>query len=373
MELSNGTLTLKAGSKVYVPNGFEQDGVTPKFDVVTIASDATETRSFNTNYKLQHFYDVSNSSFGNPFLIGFNLFSGNTAPSGFQTQTNLWYDTSTNFMKYTIDQGSTWSVVNYSLPLCVFSSPTIITSIDQIFNGFGYIGSTVFALPGVKVQYPDELNTDGSYKTGVYTTISVSTFQNLATTGFARVMIDCDSGTLICPDEATIGVGKRRVWNPDRNLWTLDGVKIHYAEIGKMSGETTSPYKITSVQQYAVDSVANSNASNFSSAGRSYLSGIGMPSSKYEDWTLGATNSTYTAPANGYFFLRKMSSAVGQYIAVYYRDSANNPIGRNEWSSAANQTLTCMLGVQKGTVVSIDYNVGGSTALFQFIYAEGEN
>ena len=33
VELNNGTLTLKAGSKVYVPNGFEEDGTTPKFDI----------------------------------------------------------------------------------------------------------------------------------------------------------------------------------------------------------------------------------------------------------------------------------------------------------------------------------------------------
>ena len=31
LELSSGTLTLKAGSKVYVPNGFEQDGTTKKY------------------------------------------------------------------------------------------------------------------------------------------------------------------------------------------------------------------------------------------------------------------------------------------------------------------------------------------------------
>ena len=40
LELNDGTLTLKAGSKVYVPNGFEADGVTPKFDYMDITSDS---------------------------------------------------------------------------------------------------------------------------------------------------------------------------------------------------------------------------------------------------------------------------------------------------------------------------------------------
>lgn len=41
LELNNGTLTLKAGSRVYVPNGFESDGTTPKFILKTIQSDIT--------------------------------------------------------------------------------------------------------------------------------------------------------------------------------------------------------------------------------------------------------------------------------------------------------------------------------------------
>ena len=39
LELNNSMLTLKTGSKVYVPNGFEQDGVTRKFSEVIINTD----------------------------------------------------------------------------------------------------------------------------------------------------------------------------------------------------------------------------------------------------------------------------------------------------------------------------------------------
>lgn len=41
IELNNGILTLKAGSKIYVPNGFEQDGITKKFITVTVSNDLT--------------------------------------------------------------------------------------------------------------------------------------------------------------------------------------------------------------------------------------------------------------------------------------------------------------------------------------------
>ena len=39
LELNDGVLTLKAGSQVIVPNGFEADGTTPKFDYADITSD----------------------------------------------------------------------------------------------------------------------------------------------------------------------------------------------------------------------------------------------------------------------------------------------------------------------------------------------
>ena len=31
-ELNNGVITIKAGTKVYIPNGFETDGITRKFE-----------------------------------------------------------------------------------------------------------------------------------------------------------------------------------------------------------------------------------------------------------------------------------------------------------------------------------------------------
>lgn len=52
---------------------------------------------------------------------------------------------------------------------------TGIQSIDQVFNGFGYIGSTVFALPGVKGLIPNGRNADGSLKNIEFTIDSVKT------------------------------------------------------------------------------------------------------------------------------------------------------------------------------------------------------
>ena len=84
-------------------------------------------------------------------------FSGSTAPAqgSFSGSYAVWYDTTNKVIKLTNDGGSTWFGDN-SFPLCVYSSTgTSASSIDQVFNGFGYIGSTIFALPGVEGLIPN--------------------------------------------------------------------------------------------------------------------------------------------------------------------------------------------------------------------------
>ena len=163
LELVDGTLTLKAGSKVYVPNEFEVDGTTPKFDVVTIENDVQLLSSLTSAY--------ADGDYSWRYTKDLNKIQGGTnVLKQIQSQTYdssaqycMFYDTTNNIIKYTTDSGATWES-GYSLPFCLsqLKSGKGLTSIDQIFNGFGYIGSTVFALPGVKVQIPNGRNEDGT-------------------------------------------------------------------------------------------------------------------------------------------------------------------------------------------------------------------
>ena len=168
LELVDGALTLKAGSKVYIPNGFEADG-SNKFDVVTIAFDISNTYTGAT---------FSNLVFVSPTNTlhkpNCNMYSGSTAPSGESYM--MWYDTENNSVKYTSNGGSTW-VGGYSLPVCLqtTTSGSGTTSIDKVFNGFGYIGSTVYALPGVKGLAPNGRSSDGTLNNMEFETKSVIT------------------------------------------------------------------------------------------------------------------------------------------------------------------------------------------------------
>ena len=160
LELNDGTLTLKAGSKVYVPNGFESDGTTPKFDVVAVPTDINYTAGYNDTRML--FVQGSNHSGMDGFPVS-QCYSGTTAPTG---STYLyWYDTTNNIIKRTIDGGSTWDSNDYSLPICIITGgSSVVSSLDQVFNGFGYIGSTIFALPGTVVSMPNGKEENGVLK-----------------------------------------------------------------------------------------------------------------------------------------------------------------------------------------------------------------
>ena len=163
LELNNGTLTLKAGSKVYVPNGA---GV---FNVVTIARDISVSAVANRNTMILY----RNGSLQRMDVD--YCYSGAMAPTP-SSSFAIWYDTANNVIKYTSDTGSTWTANNISLPLCIaIETTTGFTSINQVFNGFGYIGSTVFALPGVKGLIPNGRNADGSLQNIEFTTTRVLT------------------------------------------------------------------------------------------------------------------------------------------------------------------------------------------------------
>lgn len=169
LELNNGTLTLKAGSKVYVPNGV---GV---FDEVIIQSDLTLTftKPSSTKEIILLRYDQSQLEHWDTN----DCYSGSSKPSA---QYQCWYNTDANTINASSNGGSSYGV-NLSLPLVQISvDSTGITSIDKIFNGFPYIGSTIFALPGVEGLIPNGRNADGSLNNIKFKTTSVLTYNNFA-------------------------------------------------------------------------------------------------------------------------------------------------------------------------------------------------
>lgn len=108
---------------------------------------------------------------------------------------------------------------------------------------------------------------------------------------------------------------------------------------------------------------ADADLSNINTSGKSFASSLAMPSSKYIDLTLGASGSTYTAPANGWI-LCTLSVQANGYIRV-----------QNFWAQSNNvddSYVSIFYPITKGESVSIEYTKYLSTIFFRFIYAEGE-
>lgn len=170
LELNNGKLTLKAGSKVYAPNG------TNTFDSIDIADDLIMSNVAGTKQIVV--YVTAGGTSLNWQEVG--TLSSGTTDSLAGADWHLWYDTSNNIIKRYGDSGSLTSS-GHCFPIAIVTvSSGTITSIDQVFNGFGYIGGIVFTLPGVKGLIPDGRNADGTLRNRLLncTTVQVSSIFN---------------------------------------------------------------------------------------------------------------------------------------------------------------------------------------------------
>ena len=196
-ELKDGVLTIKAGTVLIVPYG-------------TVDLSATHTVGSNflhQNYKVVYTqYDSDGKFFvwvelqedlihttqgiltesGMEFILpemnwatdwGLeSILSGETPPTG----NRFFYNTQTNYVEW-YDNNKIIHL-GFSLPIMITNKENgIPTSITQVFNGMGYIGSTVFVLPGVKGLIPNGRNADGTFNNVEYTTNQIVTF--IASTG----------------------------------------------------------------------------------------------------------------------------------------------------------------------------------------------
>lgn len=115
---------------------------------------------------------------------------------------------------------------------------------------------------------------------------------------------------------------------------------------------------------------ANVDASNFTDSGTTFLSGLGMPSNRYETLTVGASGSTYTAPANGLFWMTANSNGGGQFIVISNTSKGNIRLISWTFDYSNSRRLTTFIWVNKGDRVSVSYTTRSVESL-RFFYASG--
>jgi hypothetical protein len=165
-ELKDGNLILKAGSQFIIPNGFEADGTTRKFDYHTLKNDVTLLASYVNDTQ----YYVYNTVTGGFDYMGVT-YSGSEHHT---TSHGLSYNTKTNNVKIYSGANTVYSD-KVSFPFVKVTSNRTVITVNEVFNGFGYIGSTVWVDKGVKGLIPNGRNEDGTCKNVEFTTSNVIT------------------------------------------------------------------------------------------------------------------------------------------------------------------------------------------------------
>ena len=92
-----------------------------------------------------------------------------------------------------------------------------------------------------------------------------------------------------------------------------------------------------------------------------------LPSDRGINLTLGATGSTYTAPANGWASLSQISTNTNQYVML---QEETNRLTSKSLSSASGQSLNVNIPLKRGDKF-ITYYTAPTANGFSFIYAQG--
>lgn len=347
LEINNGTITLKAGSKVYNGNG-------------VLKTTTTDISSINANYDGQVLIALSKDF--DVLLTGF--VPGETV-SELPTSTasfKIYYNTTDK--KCYLDTTDGWQ--ECSLPIALGTSTVSSwVSIDQVFNGFGFVGSTIFALTGVKGLSPNGNDSlTGIKKNNIISIENILTYTCPNIT--ANVILDLYANK--------IAINSQAFDKPTTDLIFFDEINnYNYASLGISNDIWVGSARIENGKIVLFNpkhpiSLIDKNDS-------SWVAQQAMPSKKYINLELGISGTVYTAVANGYIQLVKQATAANQYLVAYDTNLPSTTVDENtiaiKWStSGVNDVL--YFPVRKGQQFIIGYTFGGQTIAFRLIFAQGE-
>ena len=353
LELNNNYLTIKAGTKGYLRSG-SSDSITTQNDI---------TFGPFANFPTSYFFVSLELNGSNYFEAdAANCVSASSNPG---TNYIIWYNT-TEGKCYHNDGSGTPTECTFPIALLKVTNGIGITSIDQVFNGFGYIGSTVFALPGVKGLAPNGRNADGTLKNTEYALSQVWTMEGYT----SPYTIVASGGINPCyyanyAAQDTKPSFSNGAWY---NTLTNECYEIRDGVLSLLPFFIVGDVIVNNGKVVSFDFKKPLHLITYSDS--DIVSGWSMPSDKYIDLTLGASDSTYTAPANGWVNLVK-SASTGQYIVLEILDSNSNVIIKQSGFSQGGNQCVLLCPVQKGYTYKISYNASGTVEIFRFVYAQG--
>lgn len=341
LELSNGTLTLKAGSKVY-------DGA----GAAVIVSQDSAIQGWGTNEQVAVFFSKSSNILSAMSLN--RCFSGSIAPNS-PADNSYWYDTSNKVIKQYSSSTSSWKNTTLTLPIAIVTmtgNENNVTSIDQVFNGFGYIGSTIFALPSIEGLIPNGRNSDGSLNNAKFTTSNVLTFTESTVTAYSFLRLNQN---MFAPATASIA---NRYYDEERNYNIFNGNIDNTCRAGFVNIVNG---RITSFNPKTVFQAVDRNDTEWAST-------ASKPSDRYVSLSVQASGTQYTAPANGWFQISGKATQNGGFVIL---DNPQKFVSYMSTNSVGNYDRG-FIPASKGNKITLLYgNYEVESEFFKFVYDEG--
>ena len=118
---------------------------------------------------------------------------------------------------------------------------------------------------------------------------------------------------------------------------------------------------------------ADRDVNNITNAGQNIIAHNSAISNTSIDISLQSSGSSYTAPADGYFYIRLQGNSTDEKDYIIMNNTSNNflVLARKGISSPTAEIIS-YIPVSKNNIVSISYSIGTlSTSNLKFFYLNG--
>lgn len=278
-ELTDGILTIKSGSELLMPDGTHY----------VLEHDISTNTKVNTSYQLIAFHSPSAVPNGFSFVPISDSCSGDTDALAGKAY-HLWFDTLNRQVKYYVANGALLAS-DCTLPFIIATNVngTGITSVDNVFQSMGYVGSTVWVDKGVKGLIPSGRNEDGTCKNTLLEITTLKMYTSAETNNYTGFIMS----------DGTIGNTSIFRYDAERNIMynSMTGEQVStlfYSTYTRNSGT------ISNYQPYQTLKVGGGNNSPFA---LNYNAGIAI------------TNGS-TAPKAGMVYAINSATKTSSFLAV---------------------------------------------------------
>lgn len=396
-DLTDGFFTLKAGSIAVVPYGTEPPALEIGddlcgYEVVDIQYEnnklfywvkTREDYTMAAGGKSAHRFVTLSSTQAGVIDTSTELFMSGSNPP--QSLLNMrWYDTQNNVIKE-YHSNNQWESCDYfSFPLVQIRSNSEQTAYNDIvfdFSSLGYLGKTVFVNKGIKVLVPNGFNADGSMNNLEYVNDKFRLMTiNENITGRWVIALphpndpEYANTDLFFIKEALFDNVYAGPVTEDFEDGEVKYLTLSNCYLGKQNNKVISRYMVplgnvgTAINNNVINSFSPKESfSCLDFQNRSFISSMSMPSSLRTSFTVGATGTSYTAPADGWFVvIFNFTSNTDNYVQV------NTSAGLNfQEHNDTPGSFSFFIPVARKQTIDLIYQGTIKSKSLTFIYANG--